>query len=256
MSPTLTYDPTEYQDGDFSQEEQDSYNVGQQLEQENENLLAGKFRDAEDLENAYLELQRKLGDRNGEPEYEQEAETETEEDPVEVDPGFLDELWNESLSEYSQETLDKLSSLSSTDLAQMYLDYRQQVEENGGSYQDLSSDDVAQLQGVVGGEEQYVQMLGWASENLSEQEQEMFDSVMDKADPVSCYFAIQALANRYNDAIGYDGQMLQGYAPRNESDVFRSQAEVVRAMNDPRYEDDPAYRQDVFMKLERSNLEY
>ena len=256
MSPTLTYDPTEYQDGDFSQEEQDSYNVGQQLEQENENLLAGKFRDAEDLENAYLELQRKLGDRNGEPEREQEAETETEEDPVEVDPGFLDELWNESLSEYSQETLDKLSSLSSTDLAQMYLDYRQQVEENGGSYQDLSTDDVAQLQGVVGGEEQYVQMLGWASENLSEQEQEMFDSVMDKADPVSCYFAIQALANRYNDAIGYDGQMLQGYAPRNESDVFRSQAEVVRAMNDPRYEDDPAYRQDVFMKLERSNLEY
>ena len=69
MSPTLTYDPTEYQDGDFSQEEQDSYNVGQQLEQENENLLAGKFRDAEDLENAYLELQRKLGDRNGEPEH-------------------------------------------------------------------------------------------------------------------------------------------------------------------------------------------
>ena len=256
MSPTLTYDPTEYQDGDFSQEEQDSYNVGQQLEQENENLLAGKFRDAEDLENAYLELQRKLGDRNGEPEREQEAETETEEDPVEVDPGFLDELWNESLSEYSQETLDKLSSLSSTDLAQMYLDYRQQVEENGPTGGDLSADDVAQLQGVVGGEEQYVQMLGWASENLSEQEQEMFDSVMDKADPVSCYFAIQALANRYNDAIGYDGQMLQGYAPRNESDVFRSQAEVVRAMNDPRYEDDPAYRQDVFMKLERSNLEY
>ena len=256
MSPTLTYDPTEYQDGDFSQEEQDSYNVGQQLEQENENLLAGKFRDAEDLENAYLELQRKLGDRNGEPEPEQEAEAETEEDPVEVEPGFLDELWNESLSEYSQETLDKLSNLSSTDLAQMYLDYRQQVEENGGSQQDLSSDDVAQLQGVVGGEEQYVQMLGWASENLSEQEQEMFDSVMDKADPVSCFFAIQALANRYNDAIGYDGQMLQGYAPRNESDVFRSQAEVVRAMNDPRYEDDPAYRQDVFMKLERSNLEY
>ena len=130
MSPTLTYDPTEHQDGDFSQEEQDSYNVGQELEQENENLLAGKFRDAEDLENAYLELQRKLGDRNGEPEYEQEAESETEEAPVEVDPGFLDELWNESLSEYSQETLDKLTSLSSTDLAQMYLDYRHQVEEN------------------------------------------------------------------------------------------------------------------------------
>lgn len=254
---TLTYDPTEYQDGEFSQEEQDSYYVGQQLEQEQETLLAGKFRDAEDLENAYLELQRKLGERNAEPEQEEQQEEQpTEEAPTEVDGGFLDELWNESLSEYKEETLKKLEGLSSAELAQMYLDYRQQVEENGTESPDLSTEDVAQLQSIVGGEDQYVQMLGWAADNISEQEQEMFDSVMDKGDPVSCFFAIQALANRYNDAIGYDGQMLQGYAPRNESDVFRSQAEVVRAMNDPRYEDDPAYRNDVFEKLERSNLEY
>jgi hypothetical protein len=40
------------------------------------------------------------------------------------------------------------------------------------------------------------------------------------------------------------------------ADVFRSQAEVVRAMNDPRYDNDPAYRNDVFTKLDRSNLEW
>jgi hypothetical protein len=39
-------------------------------------------------------------------------------------------------------------------------------------------------------------------------------------------------------------------------DVFRSQAEVVRAMADARYEKDPAYRQDVFDKLDRSNIQY
>jgi hypothetical protein len=252
---TITYDPTEYQDGEFSQEEQDSYNVGEQLYQEEQNLLAGKFRDAEDLENAYLELQRKLGERTAEPEQEQQHEQE-EREPVEVDPSFLDELWNESLSEYKDETLQKLEQLSAAELAQMYLDYRAQVEQNAPQVNALSQEDVGELQGIVGGPDNYNQMIGWAADNLSEQEIDMFDAVMDKGDPLACFFAIQALSNRYNEAIGYDGQMLQGYAPRNESDVFRSQAEVVRAMNDPRYEDDPAYRQDVFNKLERSNIQY
>jgi hypothetical protein len=252
---TFTYDPTEYQEGELSQEEQDSYNVGEQLYLEEQNLLAGKFRDAEDLENAYLELQRKLGERNSEPEPEQQQD-EQEEAPTELDPSFLDELWNDSLSEYRDETLQKLEQLSAAEIAQMYLDYRAQAEQYGPQGQDLTRDDVDQLQGVVGGQENYNQMIAWAAENISEQEQEMFDTVIDRGDPLACFFAVQALANRYNEAIGYDGQMLQGYAPRNESDVFRSQAEVVRAMNDPRYEDDPAYRQDVFDKLERSNLDY
>lgn len=252
---TFTYDPTEYQEGELSQEEQDSYNVGEQLYQEEQNLLAGKFRDAEDLENAYLELQRKLGERNSEPEPEQQQD-EQEEAPTELDPSFLDELWNDSLSEYRDETLQKLEQLSAAEIAQMYLDYRAQAEQNAPQGQDLTRDDIDQLQGVVGGQENYNQMIAWAAENISEQEQEMFDTVIDRGDPLACFFAVQALANRYNEAIGYDGQMLQGYAPRNESDVFRSQAEVVRAMNDPRYEDDPAYRQDVFDKLERSNLDY
>ena len=46
-------------------------------------------------------------------------------------------------------------------------------------------------------------------------------------------------------------------APPRQSDTFRSQAELVQAMSDRRYENDPAYRQDVIEKLERSdNLEF
>jgi len=47
--------------------------------------------------------------------------------------------------------------------------------------------------------------------------------------------------------------MVQGKPPQNNTDVFRSQAELVRAMNDKRYDRDPAYRQDVIQKLERSD---
>ena len=84
----------------------------------------------------------------------------------------------------------------------------------------------------------------------------MYDKVMENGDPVACYFAVQALKGRYEDASGVEGEMLTGKAPTNKGDVFRSQAEVVRAMTDTRYEKDPAYRQDIYDKLERSNLNF
>ena len=48
--------------------------------------------------------------------------------------------------------------------------------------------------------------------------------------------------------------LLAGAPTADPADVFRSQAEVVEAMSDPRYERDPAYRNDVFDKLDRSNI--
>ena len=50
--------------------------------------------------------------------------------------------------------------------------------------------------------------------------------------------------------------MLTGNAPKQSGDQFRSQAEVVQAMSDPRYDKDSAYRQDVMKKLERSNVNF
>ena len=105
----------------------------------------------------------------------------------------------------------------------------------------------------AGGEEQYNQMVGWAKDNLSAQEQKMYDTVVDRGDPLACYFALQALKSRYTDAVGTDGRMLTGKPPVQQKDAYRSQAELVRAMNDPRYDDDPAYRLDVMQKLERSD---
>jgi hypothetical protein len=79
---------------------------------------------------------------------------------------------------------------------------------------------------------------------------------MSRGDPLACFFAVQALTNRYQDSTGVDGELLTGKPASNKQDTYRSQAEVVRAMTDPRYENDPAYRQDIYDKLERSNLNY
>ena len=95
-------------------------------------------------------------------------------------------------------------------------------------------------------------MIDWAQKSLNEQEVKMFDAVMQKGDPLAAFFAVRSLAYAYNDAVGYDGNMVQGKAPRQSNDQFRSQQEVVKAMADPRYEEDPAYRRDIMEKLDRS----
>jgi hypothetical protein len=250
---TLTYDPTEAQDGEFSAEELDSLQVGQALEEQQQQLLAGKFKDAEDLEQAYIELQRKLGNREADTtEQEPQQEEEVQED---VDVDFLERLWQEAQDEYSPETLEALQNMDPTDLAQMYLEYRSQVEE-GGAVETITAEDVSNLQGIVGGEQQYGQMMAWAQESLSEQEINMYDAVMERGDPLACYFAVNALAFRFQEAQGYDGQMLTGKAPTSQAQGFRSQAELVRAMSDPRYDNDPAYRADVAAKLEMSDLNF
>ena len=48
----------------------------------------------------------------------------------------------------------------------------------------------------------------------------------------------------------------RGKAPKTTGDTFKSQAQVVKAMSDPQYDKDPAYRQAIYDKLERSNLEF
>ena len=144
--------------------------------------------------------------------------------------------------------------MDSRDLAQMYLKDRSERPEPTQS--ELTQENIGQLKGVVGGEESYKSMMQWAGENLSENEQKMYDNVMDQGNPLAAYFAVQALAYRFNDSKGVDGKMLTGKASKAEGDVFRSQAEVVRAMSDTRYDKDPAYRQDIYDKLERSNLQF
>ena len=254
---TLTYNPSEQTEGELTTEEQESLEVGEKLAEQQSELLAGKFKDAEELERGYIELQKKLGS----PEEKAEAEpVETKDEKVEekseeIDTSFLNTLWEEAKDgEYKEETLKQLADMDSREIAQMYLKDRAEAPEP--TQTGLSSDNVTQLKGIVGGEGEYTNMMQWAGTNLTEQEQKMYDAVMDKGDPMGAFFAVQALAYRYNDAKGVDGQMLTGKAAKSEGDTFKSQAQVVKAMSDSRYDKDPAYRQEIYDKLERSNLQF
>ena len=240
--------PDESPAGELNADEQESLQLGEEMEAQQEQRLAGKYKNAEELEAAYLELQKKLGDQSSKEEPEDTPEEESS------DGSLLDQLWEQSQADkYSDETLQQLAKADPNELAKMYLDYRSKAEKSAGPQ--MTEADATNLRNAVGGDEKYSEMIGWASENLTSQEIELYDSIMERGDPAAAYFAVQALAYRYQDANGVEGNLVQGKSPAT-SGGFRSQAELVQAMSDPRYDSDPAYRQDVTRKLERSNIAF
>jgi hypothetical protein len=241
----------------LNSDEQDSLEVGEQMEAEQEQLLAGKYKDPKDLETAYKELEKKLGEKSEPDLPKEESKNEPKDEPKDEGPkeydNLLDQLWDEgSNSKLTPETFEKLKKMDPVEVAKMAMQQRQKQPAS----RDFTENDVKQIHGLVGGSDNYKNMMGWATQNLSDQEVNMYDAVMDKGDPLSEYFAVQAMALRMQDAVGKDGQLVKGKAPKQTSDVFNSQAEMVQAMEDPRYNDDPAYREAIMQKLERSNINF
>ena len=195
--------------------EQESLAVAESLESGDSPLLAGKFKDASSLEQAYLELQKKLGEPKEDV---RDEEGEQAEAPEEVE---------ETSNEERESEAEGLTEAQAQELFKM-----------------------------VGGEKAYQSMINWAGQNLSQAEIQMYDSVMGKGDPNAIFFAVQALAAKYGDATGSEGQMLSGKSAKSEDNSFQSQQELVQAMSDPRYDNDPAYRRSVLNKLANSDVEF
>ena len=195
MSETLTSTDAPADQPELNADEQESLAIAEANEGEQQQLLAGKFDSPQSLEQAYLELQKKLGEsREEEPEAD-----EPDEEPEEEE--------------------------------------EEQEEATEGQ---LTEDQAQQLYKMVGGEKAYQSMLEWAGQTLSKEEIEMYDSVMGDGNANSIYFAVQALANKYTEAVGSEGQLLTGRGTAESNAVFRSQSELVQAMKDQRNDNDPA----------------
>ena len=242
---TLTYDSTPADQPEFSEEEQDSLAVGEALDQQQNQRLAGKFENAEQLEKAYLELQQKLG--QGEQPNEPEAE-EVQED----DPDYLAQAMNEyqetgKLSDEIKKQLDELD----------YEDFFSAMQNQApAEAEDLTQEEMQAIKGYVGGDQQYAALMDWAGQTLDKNYVEAFDDLVQTGSARAIQLAVRGLMAEYENANGYEGRMLTGKAAMETPDVFRSQAEVVQAMSDPRYDNDPAYRNDVFEKLGRSDIQF
>ena len=242
---------------DLSTEEKDSLLIGEDMERQQDNLLAGKYKDAAELETAYKELEKKLGEKSEPVSKETESKTEPKEEaPEDTEPNFLDQLWEEGTNnKLSKETFEKLSKMNPVDVAKLAMQQRSNLQKAPQS-REFTDQDVQQIHGLVGGSDNYNNMMSWANQNVPEQEVNMYDAVMEMGNPMAAYFAVQALALKYQDQAGRDGKMVTGKAPKSTADVFNSQQEMIKAMEDDRYADDPAYREAILQKLERSNINF
>ena len=293
MGETITYDAatdTVSTEGTLTADEQDSLQVGEQMMADQEGLLAGKYKSPKDLEKAYLELQKKQGEESGLGKLDTETTEETE--TSQLDPASFyaedgsvnyetaNEVYGDQvtkqfkdngidpfkMNEYFVENNGTLTDEMYTDLGKagfnkaMVDSYLEGVRNQVGMEQTqadeapvLSDAEVAEVHSIAGGKQGYEQLMAWASDNISDADAKNFDEVVETGNKAAVTFAVKALFGQYEDAMGRDSTLIQGKqsAP---SDVYRSMAQVVSDMNDPRYDRDEAYRDDVQAKLARSNL--
>ena len=243
---------------ELTPEEQESLAIGEQMAANEQQMLAGKFESAEQLEKAYLELQQKLGQREEvqQPEEGSDDGTETQAQDEEEEDGVSELIRNAAQSfidkgEIPEDMLTQFDNMSSREVVDAFMKMEAPQQEAA----DLTDAEVNAIQNMVGGKAGYENLMQWTSENLPQEATTAFDNLVGSGDAAMIQLATMGLAAAYQQANGYEGNLATGRSAREQADVFRSQDEVVRAMSDPRYDTDPAYRDDVFAKLGRSNID-
>ena len=226
-------------------DEASSLEIGEQLSQAENQLLAGKYKSAEDLERGYLELQTKFSEQNPTPQ--QPEQQQQFEQPSSVGDKLAEAF--EAYTNEKQFNAEAFNDVSKEELIKAFFD-------NSEAPADLSDQQINEVVGRGGGQEQHEQMMRWAASVFPPEEIQQFDQIIDSANVTQINMAVDAVAKRFFDANGQEGTTLTGrQAINNQS--YRSQQELIRDMNDPKYENDPAYRNDVMNKLANSpNLEF
>ena len=246
--------------------------------------FAGKYSSPEELEKGYLELQKLYNERvggqddnnqNNEPD---QNKTRTEdnntdnneqnEEPQYADAeekdvaNFLSNVgldYNEIHEEVtnngqlSEETYQKLAEKGlSKNVVDSYIAGRQSKVSSESQEVDQFTSQMIEL---VGGEESFNQMADWASQSLSEQELNDYNEAVSSGDPFKAHKAVMDLQGKYEKAFGKSPNLVRGNKSKStQPQGFKSNAELVRAMQDARYKTDPAYRQEVQQKLANSEL--
>ena len=280
MAETIRYDTSDdpVAAQAIAEKEAESLKIGEELMAKQEKMLAGKYKSAEELESAYLELQKKLGEsptEEAEPESESEYELYTDDGNVNyetanelygdqlgnlfknnnIDPFAMSKHFEENGGKLNDEMYGQLEKAGlSKSVVDNYLDgVRNEVGFNPDPAEPvLSEADVNELKGLAGGEEGYKNLMEWAGNNLGEDAAKDYDAVLATGNKSAVKFAITALLGKYEDSMGRDSKIVTGKESSTEN--YRSMAEVVRDMNKPEYRTDEAYRDDVLRKLAQSNL--
>jgi len=253
-------------------------------------LYAGKFKTVEDLANSYKELEGKLGSVTEEDQVSESTEETTgvpqgyeeyyQEDGT-VDYNSVNENYGEILGEIFKENsidpykiaaeFDKNKGEIPEEMYQSLLDAglsanavdsylkgvaveRGFIEGEEGTAEELAQEEVKGIRDSIGGDEAYGKMVSWALDNLSKPEIEAFNEATNTMSGPQLSMMVQGLYTRYQNAMGVEPSLYSGRPAAGGPTPYRSTAEVVTAMSDPRYGKDVTYTEDVQRRLEGSSV--
>ena len=239
-------------------------------------LLAGKYKSVEDLEKAYKELQTKLSRGESiapEPDDSEEADDTDEPEPEDKPAGNAREVYGDFIGGKLDEAgidfgdmntrWQQTGTLDAEDYEQlaeagfnrdMVDAYLSGLQYKAAQDTALSVKEVTSIKESLGGEAEYNRMIQWAASNLSSDEVEGFNQIINTQPMAAVKMAVSGLHARYSAAEGREPKLIGGRAPKGSTDKFESTAQLVAAMSDPRYSNDPAYQRKVQEKLSRSSI--
>lgn len=208
--------------------------------------LPEKFKSPEDMAIAYGELEKKLG---GKPKAEGETQPQQEQaQNSEQATGF---------AKYSNEYFEKgtISEDSFKELESKGIP-REYVNQYIKGFEASQQAEVSSILSDIGGESEFQAMSQWASDNLDDSDLSAYNNAVTSGNKEQASFAVKGMYARYKSGVaGKEPRLLSGDTRvSGATDVFRSTAEVVEAMKNPKYKSDPAYRKDVEQRLARSNV--
>ena len=224
------------------QQQQSPSGSEEEQQQKEEDLILGKFKSQEDLAEAYENLEKKLGEKQSQ---EQQTQTEDEGDPNSesndvsnaIEDAAIAYAENGELSEANYKELEKLNITK--DIVDTYIRGQQAL---------ISAEEV-EITNSIGGQENYEAMAEWARNNLPGEEIDSFDQIVESSTPEAAKMAVKGLYARFLSEGGQQPNIRQGQTSGSAVQPFQSNAQVVEAMRDKRYENDPAYREEVERRL-------
>jgi len=231
-------------------------------------LILGKFKSVEDLAASYKELEGKLGQVSEEDQATEETEEQTQEEgefdaeeyygdglasvleEVGIDAQDITQRFTDT-GEISEDDYSKLGEAGfSKQVVDTYLDGLRGV----GEGDEIPTQQIQNIKDSVGGDQAYEQMADWCQQNLSEQEIKAFDKITETADAPVIQLAVEGLYTRYQNAMGVEPDLVTGRPAASGPNPYRSTAEVQAAMSDPRYGKDVTYTENVYSRLNNSNV--
>ena len=226
-------------------EAQQTENVSQETSSERPEWLPEKFSSAEDLAKAYSELEKKFSTKT----------TETNEQPSDLKIKPTEEVKEQtnSLDKFYTEYANDggLSENSYSELAKMGIN-RQTVDAYISGQEALQQQHTASIMSTVGGQENYNNMVQWASQNLSKSEIEAFNKTVDTGTIEQAQLAIAGINAKYQSNTREPNLFSGHKADTNEG--YESVAQMLTDINNPKYQTDSAFRKKVENKVKNSNV--